>query len=205
MPAIAINECPSERSAPSNGEAQEIVQPNDENLKRASAGGIGGLSGNELFLVVLAICVTAFCVVNLIFNYQHMGVISTIAALVVAILAIVAVIIKSSILMLIVLIVLSIVKSYAKFRALRQRRKIREAVAGNVARYRGDRGIEGITDCIPQDVKRTLKSCRGDRKTSLTIAPKTPSADASNEGKDVLRLFRTLCGEFRMGTKHKED
>nr|CDJ84073.1 unnamed protein product [Haemonchus contortus] len=109
MPAIAINECPSERSAPSNGEAQEIVQPNDENLKRASAGGIGGLSGNELFLVVLAICVTAFCVVNLIFNYQHMGVISTIAALVVAILAIVAVIIKSSILMLIVLIVLSIV------------------------------------------------------------------------------------------------
>ncbi|VDO10920.1 unnamed protein product [Haemonchus placei] len=109
MSVIAINECPSERSAPSNGEAQEIVQPNDENLKRAAAGGIGGLSGNELFLVVLAICVTAFCVVNLIFNYQHMSLITTIAALTVAILAIVAVITKSSILMLIVLIVLSLV------------------------------------------------------------------------------------------------
>nr|CDJ84072.1 unnamed protein product [Haemonchus contortus] len=109
MPVIAINECPSERSAPSNGEAQEIVQPNDENLKRASAGGIGGLSGNELFLVVVAICVVVFNAIRLIFAYEHVNLIVTIAALAVAVLAIVAVLTKSSILMLIVLIALIIV------------------------------------------------------------------------------------------------
>ncbi|XGW11723.1 hypothetical protein V3C99_012868 [Haemonchus contortus] len=108
MPVIAINECPSERKVPSDGEAQEIVQPNDENLKRASAGGPGGLNCNEMFLVTLAVIVVVFGALDLIFDYKHVALAKTIFSMVLAVLTIVAVITKSSILMLIVLIFLSI-------------------------------------------------------------------------------------------------
>ncbi|VDO74893.1 unnamed protein product [Haemonchus placei] len=99
---------PTERSAPSNGEVQEIVQPNDENLKRASAGGPGGLSCNEMFLVTLAVITVVFGTLDLIFDYKHVALAKTIFSMALAVLTIVAVITKSSILMLVVLIFLTI-------------------------------------------------------------------------------------------------
>nr|CDJ84074.1 unnamed protein product [Haemonchus contortus] len=109
MPVIAINECPSERSAPSNGEAQEIVQQNEKSPKRASAGGPAGLSCYETVLVSLALCMLATGVIELIFNYQHMSLAKVVITLTLAILTIVAVITKSSMLMIIIMLVLTVV------------------------------------------------------------------------------------------------